>query len=1250
MEEEKNEFKSLTSKVLDKNREAYNKALDFAFNNNDIKNIAIAGNYGAGKSTVWNTYVHERKIKNVIMISLGKYEDEPIKHFDKEKEEQNEETKKEEQIEENNKIERKIINQILAQIKAENIPLSKYKFKENKSSCYTFKQTLPILFITLGIICFKYRKEIEELFIRTLIWKRLTFIFNVLLILYPIVYYAFEFIRHNKINISRISIKGTEANFGEEFKEDETILDRDMREIVYLLSNSDTDAVVFEDLDRYDNNEIFTKLRELNFLLNSYINTQKPNNSKPIRFVYMVRDGLFISKNRTKFFDFIISIVPIVDSKNSEAIILKELENSEHKIEDSLIFKISLYIDDMRLLKNIINEYKIFESIIPLKEFELDPNKLFSLIVLKNIFPKEFEQLQLDQGYVYKVINRKNKYRDKLIATYHRANKRLDYLEICCLNKFEAMASKISTKISYDGSENSTWAEILEKQSKVPKEKFNIKEDHYLLSINYDDFIENYVYKNDKEIKVYIEELPENIESQKEKLNKQKQELNKKIEDINNKTLKEILEISSPEKINEIFEVNGLEIKDSHYFSLIRVLIMEGLIDETYSYYIGQFHEGSLAINDKIFIKNIMQGKEQDIFLNIENPDKVIKKMEDSYYSRFNILNKNLLKTIIGKEQEMTKELMKIMKSVDSNNNYDSLVQIFDTYENEEIKEFTNIILNIDSKENLADNLEENDYEEKYKYILEILKCSEEENNKVFEKILNAVCVNSVIDEEKIIAFKEYIENYAEILNTFKEEEFDNFINKISENIKFKDLSKMEITEITRKYCEKINETNTYEPSYKNVLFISKNLLKKKIEYNNILDVIKDSKELSATQKYIEDNYLEFIKDYIDNREDDNVFANSDEILIEIINSELDSDYKKNYVTNNETVINDIKNIEEIDEKVELIDILLSKNKIEFTRENVVCLNDLENNREAFIEYINKNMNDDNYKEILDSDLSNRFINEPEVSEKVFEYSLEFENKPISDINKDLTKERVEKLRDNNLISITRGNLETMVNNSFFDEIIKLIENKKENEEEVEEATEILETIGVSEEFKYQLLNSNISFESTKKFLDTIETEDIKFEKINFDKIEIDEYLFKKELSSENINYICKNFKDFKLKVGFIEYIEDNNLVTKIEIENLNEDFLEVALSNLKYTDLKIELIISKIKTKPSEQELEKIISMVEEIAALATVWNHKWPELDNDYKLKIGKTLKEHDYVTIRNHGNGKKYIQKRKKHKKIN
>ena len=49
METDKNKFNSLTPEILKKNETIYNEALDYAFSNSEIKNIAITGIYGAGK-------------------------------------------------------------------------------------------------------------------------------------------------------------------------------------------------------------------------------------------------------------------------------------------------------------------------------------------------------------------------------------------------------------------------------------------------------------------------------------------------------------------------------------------------------------------------------------------------------------------------------------------------------------------------------------------------------------------------------------------------------------------------------------------------------------------------------------------------------------------------------------------------------------------------------------------------------------------------------------------------------------------------------------------------------------------------------------------------------------------------------------------------------------------------------------------------------------------------------------------------
>lgn len=60
MKVEKSKFNALIPEILEENKQIYTEALDYAFSNKDIKNIAITGIYGAGKSTVWNTYKEYR--------------------------------------------------------------------------------------------------------------------------------------------------------------------------------------------------------------------------------------------------------------------------------------------------------------------------------------------------------------------------------------------------------------------------------------------------------------------------------------------------------------------------------------------------------------------------------------------------------------------------------------------------------------------------------------------------------------------------------------------------------------------------------------------------------------------------------------------------------------------------------------------------------------------------------------------------------------------------------------------------------------------------------------------------------------------------------------------------------------------------------------------------------------------------------------------------------------------------------------
>ena len=444
----KNKFNALTSEVLDENNKIYTEALDYAFGNNDIKNIAITGIYGAGKSTVWNTYVNKSKLNNVINVSLGKYEN-YIKDDDNRQKEASEtklnnsdadgteglfgdESKKAGGIDDENRVERQIINQILSQIDPNKIPLSKYCFKSNKSKWSIFRHFLAFLSIICSILLWKLRNDLIPIFKDLIIFNDLLTPFFkgilkhlfrdlpersdemlwiipcLIFFLLPLYYFFYTFYRGNKFRVSKISFNGTEADMNNDMG-DETVLDRDIKELVYLLGSSGTEIVVFEDLDRYNDISIYTKLRELNFILNNYVKINGKDN--PVRFIYLLKDGIFFSKNRTKFFDFIIPIVPIVNSFISEYHIDKFLKDNGIVEEVTILADVALYVDDMRLIKNIVNEYIIYSRILQLesKNSSMDASSeypylnndiLFALITLKNILPNEFELLQENRGYI----------------------------------------------------------------------------------------------------------------------------------------------------------------------------------------------------------------------------------------------------------------------------------------------------------------------------------------------------------------------------------------------------------------------------------------------------------------------------------------------------------------------------------------------------------------------------------------------------------------------------------------------------------------------------------------------------------------------------------------------------------------------------------------------------------------------------------------------------------------------------------
>ena len=226
------------------------------------------------------------------------------------------------------------------------------------------------------------------------------------------------FARILQLFVARLSIKEiklpADTTVEQKTPDGESIFNKNLDEIVYFFEATDYRYVFIEDLDRFKDPEIFIQLRELNTLLNSCETIKEP-----IIFVYAIRDDMFKNAERTKFFDFIIPVIPIINSTNSGETLLEMLQRSsqegiQHSISRGYVLDVSPFISDMRILQNIYNEFILYKATLKTgQKLTLHDEQIMSLIVLKNLYPGEFAELQAEQGAVKEAFRNKSKFVEK---------------------------------------------------------------------------------------------------------------------------------------------------------------------------------------------------------------------------------------------------------------------------------------------------------------------------------------------------------------------------------------------------------------------------------------------------------------------------------------------------------------------------------------------------------------------------------------------------------------------------------------------------------------------------------------------------------------------------------------------------------------------------------------------------------------------------------------------------------------------
>jgi len=697
--------------------------------------------------------------------------------------------------------------------------------------------------------------------------------------------------------------------------------------------------------------------------------------------------------------------------------------------------------------------------------------------------------------------------------------------------------------------------------------------------------------------------------------------LNKKILNID----KELLSIIPSSEIDEIFKNNSNILTNNKYLSLIRVLILKGYIDKTYWHYKGYFYEGSLGINDIIFIKNINELQNQDSFLELENPSEIVNRLEEDDFYKFNILNKRLLECCINENK--IDYVLAIISSVSSNVEYERLAGILENYDYGIIERFVFILLfyNIDD-------------------IIELLEVTKDSYGNVYNYVLIAIYANDKIEIDKIKRFNSYIEKNSQVVELAPEDKIDEFYTNISiAGVKFTNLYG---NMVNTKRIEDIERLNAYELCIENVVYIAEKISGRNIEYGNLLSEIYNSSLLQC-KNYIELNFVSFINEYIEKNINNEVYVNDANILTKILNSDSSNEYKIKYLSLNSTKLYNIKDFKNTFKNEELLNYMFERDTILFNKDNVkIHYDNIEKSSNEFIDYVERNLNDSNVDEILKDniDMCNEFINISEISDNLFKYVYKYASNHVMTIDPNLSKERVISLIKENLIEINYGNIKMLLDKSWEEEIIMWATSiEKDVQDKV--IRELLSHT-LEEDLVYKLVNSTILYQNAIKLINSIKSK-VLIEKICSEKENLISSIIDRELSIDNINFICNNFKKFTLKNKFIEYLINNNKLNTLSNDNLNEYVMEFVL-NLNNIDIntKINLICTKIKNNIDVIFLKKYIESVTEISELAEVWDGKRPKLENEEKRKVGNMLIENGYVS--KYGDVEPvrvYIQKNKK-----
>jgi hypothetical protein len=705
-------YETLTAKVSnDERMKEYFKALDFAFSENDVKNIAVTGPYGAGKSTVILSYLVNQLKKDYINVSLADFSISG---------------KKDGGAPGNTEVELSILQQILYKENKDDLPdsrIDRIQSRDLKHVLTLFVNSvtviLPAFLLSLSLFpkkvlsAFGTSDSVISYFSNAYPERLWWSIILAMLTLYSIVRVASKAgLFDKKLKLSKIAFLQAGADFAQQ--ESSSLLNNCLDEIVYFFSRSKNKIVVFEDLDRLDNTEIFVKLREINQIVNNNLR------SRPVRFVYACRDDIFLGSDiRTKFFDFILPVIPVLDARNAYTHLKNKLKDFPAK-DDVLLKQLSLYISDMRSLQNMANEFNLFRKLVDENKNEA---KIFAIIFYKNMYAQDYNLIDKKAGVLYSLVNdyrhRKlhdeyfislDEKRDKLHTRFEQLKKEKASsaedvrMEIIC----RFLPQTLWTGLYFSDSQHGRhYGKAYSPNDLYKNENYFIAffslsaslfvgydERHYNNFINFEIDASDVIDEYKKRVSLISSGREEEYKRTATELNAVKEEIRIR----NAITLADLISIIGEEKFKKIAQVyidkcddpdiidkQQLDVIKSGFrrggFEVLYYLLTNGYIMQDYMMFRSIFHEGAISANDNDYIKavgRLINCEEANNSFILDNEKEVITELaEQTYIYREGAVHHQLVEYMMIYNSPSYKSYLSGMISRIFEKNAESVISVF---------------------------------------------------------------------------------------------------------------------------------------------------------------------------------------------------------------------------------------------------------------------------------------------------------------------------------------------------------------------------------------------------------------------------------------------------------------------------------------------------------------------------------------------------------------------------------------------